>query len=49
MTYGFAGGCDALSTGVALAVTVAVFYALCTLVWLLAPVSKNEITAKLNE
>jgi hypothetical protein len=27
----------ALSTGLALAVTVAVFYALCTLVWLAAP------------
>ena len=27
----------ALSTGIALAVTVAVFYALCTLVWLAAP------------
>lgn len=27
----------ALGTGVALAVTVAVFYALCTLVWLVAP------------
>jgi len=27
----------ALSTGIALAVTVAVFYALCTVVWLVAP------------
>lgn len=27
----------ALSTGIALAVTVAVFYALCTLVWVAAP------------
>lgn len=27
----------ALSTGVALAVTVTVFYALCTVVWLIAP------------
>lgn len=27
----------ALSTGIALAVTVALFYALCTLIWVLAP------------